>query len=241
MDNNQLKDNLIDFLNQIKVEIDAFEKELTDKQKRGTGSLKKWSAKDIISHLVFWGNHFNSQVIKAKNGEKVPQAGDYYDQVNDGVLIEHLNQPFTEALSDLYKSFKESMDIIKSFSADELNEQKKNEYLNDRTLIDHSLGALGWHVMHHISDFYAKNGQKKKAIAQQEEVTEKMRDFPTWKANANYNLACFFALNGEKERAIKSLKTAFVESPDLIEWSKSDSDLDALREDADFKALYPNN
>lgn len=241
MDNNQLKDDLIDFLNQIKDEIIAFENELTDKQKGRKGSLKKWSAKDTISHLVFWGKHFNSQVNKARNSEKVPQAGDYFDKVNDGVFIEHINQPFNEALSDLYKSFKESIGIIKSFSADELNDKKRYEYLNDRTMIDHSLGTLGWHVMHHISDFYVKNGQKNKAIAQQEKFAEKMRNFPTWKANANYNLACFFAMNGENKRAIKSLKTAFVNRPDLLEWSKSDSDLDALREDADFKALYPNN
>jgi hypothetical protein len=98
MDNNQLKDDLMGFLDLIKNEMAVFEKGLTKKQKEKRGSLKKWSAKDILSHLVFWGNHFNSQAIKAKSDEKVPQAGDYYDQVNAGVLIEHMEQPFSEAL-----------------------------------------------------------------------------------------------------------------------------------------------
>jgi hypothetical protein len=57
-------------------------------------------------------------------------------------------------------------------------------------------------------------------------------------ANAIYNLACFFALIGEKEKALNNLKTAFIARPDLIEWSKNDNDLDALREDSDFKALF---
>jgi len=241
MNNIQLKDAFIDFLNQIKNEMADFEKELTDKQKKKKGSLKKWSAKDTISHLVFWGNHFNSLIEKAKNGEKVPQVGDYYDLVNDGVLIKHMDKPFNEALSDLYKSFQESIKTLKSFSADELNDKKKYEYLNDRTLIDQSLGTLGWHVMHHISDFYAKNGQKKKAISQQENITEKLRKFPSWKDSAVYNLACFFTLNNENERAIKFLRIAFADRPELIDWSKSDSDLDALRDDAEFKALYPKN
>ena len=73
----------------------------------------------------------------------------------------------------------------------------------------------------------------------QEKYTKKLRGFPTWEANAIYNLACFFTLIGEKENAIINLETAFIARPDLIEWSKNDNDLDALREDTDFKALFP--
>jgi len=79
----------------------------------------------MLSHLVFWGNHFNSQVEKAKSGEKAPLAGDYFDQVNDGVLIEHMEQPFSEALIELERSFQKSTEILKSFSADELNDKEK--------------------------------------------------------------------------------------------------------------------
>jgi hypothetical protein len=176
---------------------------------------------------VFWGNHFNSQAEKAKSGEKVPLAGDYFDQVNDGVLIEHMEQPFSEALIELEGSFQKSTEILKSFSADDLNDKEKFEYLNGRTLIYRALGTLGWHITHHISDFYVKNGQVEKAIDLQE--------------NSIYNLACFFTLIGEKEKAIINLKTAFAARPDLIEWSKNDNDLDALREDTDFKALFPES
>ena len=241
MNNNQLKDALMEFLKLIRNEITAFEKGLTEKQTMEKGSLKKWSAKDTISHLVFWGNHFNSQAEKARNGEKVPQAGDYFDQVNDGVLIEHMEQSFSEALVELQMSFQKSIEILKSISADEMNGKEKFEYLNGRTLIDSALGTLGWHVVHHISDFYVKNGQTEKAIALQEKYTKKLRDFPTWEANAIYNLACFFTMIGEKEKAIKNLETAFIAKPDLIEWSKNDNDLDALRKDADFKALFLTN
>ena len=241
MNNNQLNDTLIEFLKLIRNEITAFEKGLTEKQKKEKGSLKKWSAKDILSHLVFWGNHFNSQTEKAKSGKEVPQAGDYFDQVNDGVLIEHMEQPFSEALIELQGSFQKSTEIIKPFSADEVYDKEKFEYLNGRSLIDSALGTLGWHVLHHISDFYVKNGQIEKAIALQKKYTKKLRDFPTWEANAIYNLACFFTMIGEKEKAITNLKTAFVARPDLIEWSKNDNDLDALREDTDFTALFPES
>jgi len=231
----------MEFLKLIRNEITVFEKGLIEKQTMEKGSLKKWSAKDTLSHLVFWGNHFNSQTEKAKSGEKVPQAGDYFDQVNDGVLIEHMEQSFSEALNELQMSFQKSIVILKSISADELNDKEKFEHLNDRTLIDSALGTLGWHVTHHIGDFYVKNGQTEKAIALQEKYTEKLCDFPAWEANAIYNLACFFTMIGEKEKAIINLETAFITRPDLIEWSKNDNDLDALREDADFKALFPTS
>jgi len=239
MNNNQLKAALMGFLKLIKNEIAIFEQGLTEKQKEEKGSLEKWSAKDTLSHLVFWGDHFNSQTEKAKSGEKVPMAGDYFDQVNDGVLIEHMEQSFSEALIELERSFENSIEILKSFSADELNDKENFEHLNGRTLMDHALGTLGWHITHHISDFYIKNGRTEKAIVLQEKYTIKLRDFPTWEANAIYNLACFFAQIGNKEKAINNLKTAFIIRPDLIEWAKNDSDLEPLRKDLDFKALFP--
>jgi len=239
MNNDQLKAALMALLKLIKNEIANFEQGLTEKQKEEKGSLEKWSAKDVLSHLVFWGNHFNSQAEKAKSGDKVPLAGDYFDQVNDGVLIEHMEQAFSEALIELEKSFQESIEILKSFSADELIDKTKFEYLNGRTLVDNALGTLGWHITHHISDFYVKGGRTEKAIALQEKYTIKLRDFPTWEANAIYNLACFFAQYGIKEKAIINLKSAFNIRPDLIEWAKSDNDLDTLRNDLDFKALFP--
>ena len=66
-----------------------------------------------------------------------------------------------------------------------------------------------------------------------------LRDFPTWKTNAIYNLAFFFAQIGSKEKSINNLKTAFIIRPDLIEWAKNENDLDALRNGLDFKALFP--
>ena len=149
MNNNQLKDTMLRLLELIQNEIAVFEQGLTEEQKKEKGSLEKWSAKDTLSHLVFWGNHFSSQMKKAKSGEKVPQAGDYFDQVNDGVLIEHMGQPFSEALAELIKSFQESTEILESFSSDELNSKETFVFLNERTLIDRALGTFGWHIAHH--------------------------------------------------------------------------------------------
>ncbi|MDO9546525.1 MAG: ClbS/DfsB family four-helix bundle protein [Pelolinea sp.] len=238
MDNLQIKDALIAFLDLIKTEIASFEKTLSQQEKRLNGSLENWSAKDVLSHLVFWDNHFISQVSKARSGEKVPQVDDYLDQINDGIFIEHFDQSFSDAFNDLEKSCINATNLLQSFSADELNDKGLYDFLNGRTLVDNSLGTFGWHITHHISDYYLKNGFPEKAVGVQEIYSHELQKFPSWEANAIYNLACFFAQVKEKDKAINNLKAAFLLKPDLVEWSKGDNDLDSLRDDPGFKALF---
>jgi hypothetical protein len=75
-------------------------KSLTPQERAAKGDLKLWSAKDMVTHLNFWGRHFLNQLEKTSKGEKVPLAGDYLDQVNDGVLYEHIEQLLEEALAE---------------------------------------------------------------------------------------------------------------------------------------------
>ena len=211
---------------------------LSSEQKETIGSLEKWSARDVFSHLVFWGDHFNSQIKHAKNDEKVPLSGDYTDQINDGVLFKHLHQPFKEAREAFEQSLKASAEILNGYSADKLKDKEIYKYLNGRTILENALGTFGWHIGYHLSDFYLKDEQKGKAAALQEMLTEKFRVFPSWEANAIYNLACFYAQIDEKEKAVVHLKSAFIARPDFIEWAKQDSDLDPLRKEPDFIALF---
>ena len=104
-------------------------------------------------------------------------------------------------------------------------------------MVDNALGTFGWHISHHISDFYLKNGHSEKAVEIQEKYSQELHKFPSWEANAIYNLACFYAQIDEKEKAIINLKAAFLLKPDLVGWSKKDKDLDKLKDDVDFKAL----
>ena len=44
-------------------------------------------------------------------------------------------------------------------------------------------------------------------------------------------------MNGFKQEAIEKLKVAFKLKPDLVDWSRQDSDIDPLREMAEYQAL----
>jgi len=224
----------------IKEEVSTFIAGLSEDEKSRKGSLENWSAKDIFSHLVFWGNHFNALLSNAKEGKKGPVAGDYGDEVNDGVLYQHMEQSFEDALKEYNDSFEASVLILNSYSTNELDEKTIYEYLNGRSIIDRALGTFGWHITYHLSDYYLKENQTEKAVKLQENYTEIIKLFPSWEANAIYNLACFYVKIGENKKAIANLKPAFLARPDLIEWSKKDSDLDPLRKEAGFKKLFDN-
>ncbi|HUV15065.1 MAG TPA: ClbS/DfsB family four-helix bundle protein [Pelolinea sp.] len=237
MENAQLKTVMLELFTSMRGELDTVLKSLTDGEKKARGSMEKWSVKDMLAHLAFWGSHFNHQVEKALAGEAVPVAGDYYEILNDGVLMRNLDTPFEKAREEEEAAYKKTVELLEGISSDDLNNTEKFAFLNNRTLIDRALGTECWHVLAHVSDFYVKKGKLDKAEELQVAYTEKLKNFPNWKANSIYNLACFYSLNGMKEKAFQHLKAAFKERPELKEWSKQDPDMKPICEEMEYKAL----
>ena len=232
------KQNMLDLVQNTYADLMDLVASLSPQEKTAKGSLKLWSAKDMVAHLNFWERHFINQLDKLAKGEKIPMAGDYFDQVNDGVLYEHMDQTLEDALSEYQQIHAELLNKYEKFTAEDLSDPKKFAWLEGCSMSVRILGNSVWHPQSHIANFYVIHGQLEKATQMQESLTEKLKGYPTWEPTAAYNLACFYALNGMKEKAIPNLKEAFKLRPNLIEWSKQDSDLNSLREMPEFKALY---
>lgn len=237
MDHQELKEAMLDLFKGMRQELDTLIGELTEDKKNARGSMQAWSAKDMLAHLAFWGSHFNLQVEKALAGEHVPAAGDYYEILNDGVLLRNMDRPFEEVRREEEDAYKKTISLLESFSADELADTEKFEFLNKRCLLDSALGTACWHVLAHIGDYYVHQGQLKRAEALHLATTEKLKAFPGWKANATYNLACFYAQNGMKAKALENLESAFKERPELKDWAQKDTDLKPVWEEAQFRVL----
>ena len=137
---------------------------LSPQEKIAKGNLKQWSAKDMVTHLNFWERHFINQLDKQAKGEKIPSSGDYLDQVNDGVLYEHMDQTLEDALSEYQIIHTELHKIYDGFSAEDLSDPKKFTWLEGRPMSDRILGNSVWHPQSHIADFYIKHNQLEKAI-----------------------------------------------------------------------------
>jgi len=237
MDNSLLKETMLDLFSDMRQELDSLINGLTEEEKNAKGSMAQWSVKDMLAHLAFWGSHFNEQITKAQAGEAVPMAGDYYEILNDGVLLRNLDKPFETARAEERAAFEQTVNLLEGIDADDLCDPKYLDFLNDRPLLDRALGTECWHVLLHVSDYFTQKGELAKAEGMQVAYTDKLKDFPGWRANAVYNLACFYSLHGMKEKAYENLEIAFRERPELKEWAQKDPDMKPICEEADFKAL----
>jgi len=237
MENAQVKKEMLNLFKSMRSELAGIVDGLSEAQKQERGSLQKWGVKDLLVHLAFWGDYFNRQIEAAREGKQVPEAGEYYEILNDGVLLRNMDKPFEDARREEEAVFDKSIALLEAESPNDLVDAKKYAYMNGCTLLDRALGTECYHVAAHISDHYLKKGQYDKAAQLQEEYTTKLLAFLTWKANAYYNLACFYSLNGKKDKALKNLELAFKEKPDLKEWSKKDRDIKPICEEAEYKLL----
>jgi len=237
MENAQIKNEMLDLFKSMQTELAGIVDGLTEAQKHKRGSLQKLGIKDMLVHLAFWGDHFNRQLEAAREGKQVPEAGEYYEILNDGILLRNMDKSFDDARREEEAVFDKTIALLETESPDDLVDLNKYAYMNGRTLLDRALGTEYYHVTSHISDYYLKEGQYDKAARLQEIYTEKLLAFPTWKANAYYNLACFYSLNGKKDKALCNLELAFKKRPDLKEWSKKDTDIDPIRNEVVYKSL----
>lgn len=237
MENARIKKEMLALFKSMRSELVKIVDNLNESQKQECGSLQKWGAKDILVHLAFWGAHFNHQLEAARAGKPVPDAGDYYDILNDGILMRNKGKTFEEARHEEEAVFEKTITLLEAESPDDLVYPQKYAYMKGRSLLDRALGTECYHVAAHISDYYLKEGFYEKAARLQEDYSEKLLAFPVWKANAYYNLACFYSLNGKKDKALGNLELAFKEKPDLKEWSKKDADIDPLRNEPEYQNL----
>jgi uncharacterized Ntn-hydrolase superfamily protein len=90
-------------------------------------------------------------------------------------------------------------------------------------------------TMNHMFKAYALYEEKKieDAIMEMKKAVEKDPENSMFQ----YNLACFYSLGGEKSNALTSLEKAFALDPQLRSHAETDSDLDNLRKEKNFKKL----
>lgn len=238
MENAHIKKEMLDLFMSLRKELAEVLENLNEPQKQECGSLQRWGVKDLLAHLAFWGSHFNRQLEAARAGSPIPEAGDYYEILNDGILLRNKEKTFEEARNEEEAVFAKSMELLESEDTDALLDINKYAYLKGRSLLDRALGTECFHVVWHISDYYLKQGRYDKAVSIQEEYTKRLLGFPGWDSNAYYNLACFYSLSGKVEKALDNLNRAFKAKPDLKEWAKKDPDLDPLRQEPEFQSLF---
>ena len=219
-------------------EIERFADGLSAEEKSRAGSLQQWSAQFTLVHLAFWEKHYAAVFEKGLAGERVPLSGSYLDQLNDGVLYEHLGQPFEAARADEAAAYNKFLEFFeRGISPEALADPTPQPYLKDFTLLNRILRTYALHPFHHLSDYYVKNGQAERAEELQESLSRAVAQLPIRRAEAFYKLAASYALMGWPRRALAELRKAVDEKPELRAQARVDDGFESLRGKAEFEQI----
>lgn len=232
-----LKTRLITLLDRAQADWQAFSATLSETEQAAIGTREHWAIKDTISHDTMWQQRTIERLTAIVRGEEPPKTDDYLG-LNDAHFEAYRDRSWADTLAEAEEAHRALVALTQSLSDDELSDPQRFAQSNGRALAQSILGNGFTHPEAHLAQLYVERGELERANQLQLEVTALLEEIPEERRAARYNLACYYALSGQKAQALAELATALKLNPDLVDWSKQDSDLDSLRDDPHYQALY---
>lgn len=202
------------------------------------GTYETWSPKDMFGHIIEW---FAKDLQHIKDFPAVVPSLDVHslDELNIPIFEKYKSLSWAEIDKLFEETYTEAITMVRTTSHLEENLVRSNGSESPiwRTIAGHGYS----HPLSHIADYYRKSGDVQTAIQLWENSIVDQALVGTedaWIGDGHYNLACIFALCGETEKAIVSLTQALSLNPKLSEHSKTDTDLQSIRSEAGYRALY---
>jgi rhodanese-related sulfurtransferase len=129
---------------------------------------------------------------------------------------------------------------VERMSEAELTDPNRYEWQAGSALWKETLGNGVWHPYDHMTKLYLARGDAERALGINQALIDTLQvDAPAeLRGDAIYNLACLYARHGRIDQALAALRESLSLNPKLIEWSRQDTDLDSLRAEPAFQALY---
>jgi hypothetical protein len=213
---------------------------LTADERAEHGTYETWAPKDVFAHVAEWLAR-DLERLEITDGPLPVFGDDDLETVNQVVFAEHAEKSWDEVTRFFADTFDATRRRVEEMNAEELERDRELTDGSTRTawrmIASHAL----MHLSPHIAIVYHRRNDPEMA-AELEELTARvlldLDDSPEWVGTAKYNLACHHALNGDPKRAIALLREALAKNPKLVDWSRRDSDLDGIRDDADFETVY---
>jgi hypothetical protein len=235
-----MKEQLFDLIERAYQEKLAFVESLTLEQRAMVGTSEQWSPKDFLAHTLVWEERFVDNHQAALQGVPLPLYGDT-DPANDEIFQAHRDMPWEEVRRKVDDVHQKVTAWLQVQTEDDLTDPARFPWANNRALWGRLMGNSVIHPLLHLAELYATYGHVDQATEMQESFVPPLlalSDAPAWRSTTLYNLACYYALAGMKQKAIAQLGEAFQIDSSLVEWSKEDADLNSLRDDPAYQALY---
>lgn len=231
------KTRLIELLDRAHADLQAFIATLPEADRSAVGTREKWVVKDAISHLTMWQRLTIARVAALQRDEEPPNTDDYL-AINDAHFEAYRDRSWADTIAEAEEAHRALVALTQSLSEEELTDPQRFAHATGRALARSIISNGFWHPEAHLAQLYVEQGEVDRANQLQEEVTTMLEAIPEERRAARYNLACYYATSGQEARALTELASALKITPDLADWSKQDSDLDSLRDDPAYQALY---
>ncbi|MBP7688635.1 MAG: ClbS/DfsB family four-helix bundle protein [Thermoflexales bacterium] len=231
------KTRMIELLDRAYADLQAFSATLSDADCAAVGTLKQWAIKDAISHSTMWQQRAIERVNAIVRGEEPVNADDYLG-LNDAHFVAYRERSWVDTIGEAEETYRALVALTQSLSEEDLTDPHRFAHLKNQPLLRVIVGSGFAHSEAHLAQLYVERGEIERANQLQETATDLLETIPEERTVARYNLACYYAVSGQSARALTELTTALQSHPELVEWSKQDSDLDSLRADPAYQALY---
>jgi hypothetical protein len=212
---------------------------LTEDEREAIGTASHWSAKDIIAHVMGWKQRTTHMLALAARGQ-TPPAYDNEAELNTETFEHFRLMPWNALLEDAESAVDDLVTQVERFADEDLLQPDRFGWRNGRPLWQSIAGNGYEHPQEHLAHFYVARGDRLRADQMQERLASVRRaldETPHGRGASYYNLACYYALSERPQRALDLLRQAFALRPDLIAFSRSDTDLASLQVLPEYEAL----
>ena len=212
---------------------------MDDNQRNQVGDVEDWAPKDHLAHANFWTERVIAQ-LKIALGEQTLDRLDDFKKTNEETFDAFKEQSWQEIHLWSEQVHGQLIDALSKFSTEILDDSERFEWTNHRPLWNEVAFTAVYHRVQHACDILNLCGMSEMVPGIQEQfaqIMEQMDDSDRWRGTTKYNLACYYALDEKPDIAITTLREALILNPELLAWSKQDSDLDSLRELSAFQEL----
>ena len=211
--------------------------DLDPAERTAIGTWESWSFKDELAHVVAWQLNSLARLAAMVNAEPIPDFSDT-ETINRSIYHTNHDRSLAEIIAESDRAYTEYVAIIKSYSEDQLKHLMPFSAQEQRSLASQIMVDGYEHPISHYAAYYGRHGDLATATELHESAVAAVADMPDRYGAARYNLACFYAQSGQVDQALAELRAALQLRPDLVEWSKQDTDLIPLHDQPAYQALY---
>ncbi|HEV2218044.1 MAG TPA: hypothetical protein VGV88_10785 [Candidatus Dormibacteraeota bacterium] len=198
----------------------------------------RWTAKDQLAHLMSWRQVAIGELVAARTGGPVPDISNDDDLENAKFYAETHHQPARLIIEAAAGSWDAMAEAVSACSEETLEGPRPRD--SDQKLWMVVPLNVYNHVAQHLA--YWSSDRNDEAAAEEAAIWGHDLAIATYpddrtRGAAEYNLACIYAQMGMAATAVPLLKRGFELRPDLVEWAKTDTDLDPIRSSPELAEL----